>query len=188
MRFFDLPFAERAKLVIKLLSIEKPFVISVDRTDWYLGETPLNILMLSLVYKQIAFPLRWIVLEKKGLSNTEERIELLERYLKIFSKDSICFVTADREFIGRDWFRYLKRKSIPFRIRTRENLKVENSRRNKTVKVKNLFRNTKAGVASLLSGKRRVLVEEMFLMGVRTFDGESMLLKRIIYAELCRIE
>jgi hypothetical protein len=175
LRFFDLPFAEIAKLVVKLLCIKERFVISVDRTDWYLGETPLNILMLSLVYKQIAFPLLWIVLEKKGLSDTTERIELIEQYLKIFPKDSIEFVTADREFIGRDWFRYLKRKKIPFRIRIRENLKVTNSRGNKTVKVKNLFRNRKAGVSTLLWGKRRVLGEEVFLMGVRTFEGEYVI-------------
>ena len=50
LRFFDLPFAEVASLVIKLLGIAPPFVVSIDRTDWYLGETPLNILMLSLVY------------------------------------------------------------------------------------------------------------------------------------------
>lgn len=56
LRFFDLPFAEIARLVIKLLAITPPFVISIDRTDWYLGQTPLNILMLSLVYKGVAFP------------------------------------------------------------------------------------------------------------------------------------
>ncbi len=32
LRFFDLPFAEVARLVIKLLGILPPFVISVDRT------------------------------------------------------------------------------------------------------------------------------------------------------------
>lgn len=46
LRFFDVPFAEVAVLVIKLLGIPPPFVLSVDRTDWYLGDTPLNILML----------------------------------------------------------------------------------------------------------------------------------------------
>jgi hypothetical protein len=66
LRFFDLPFAEIARLVIKLLGIPKPLVISIDRTDWYLGETPLNVFMLSVVFKGVAFPLLWTVLEKKG--------------------------------------------------------------------------------------------------------------------------
>lgn len=99
LRHFDLPFAELARLVIKLLGLSPPFVISIDRTNWYLGETPLNILMLSLVYEGIAFPLLWTVLEKKGCSDTRERIRLVENYVRLFGKDSISFVTADREFI-----------------------------------------------------------------------------------------
>ncbi len=131
LRFFDLPFAEVAHLVIRLLGIKAPFVISIDRTDWYLGATPLNILMLSLVYQGVAFPLVGMVLEKKGCSNTLERIALLEKCMKLFGKDSLAFVTADREFIGRVWFHYLRREKIPFRLRIRENLKVTTARQQK---------------------------------------------------------
>ena len=175
LRFFDLPFAEVAHLVIKLLGIKAPLVISIDRTDWYLGATPLNILMLSLVYQGVAFPLLWMVLEKKGCSDTAERIELLEKYLKLFGPTSLDFVTADREFIGRDWFHYLRRKRLPFRIRIRENLKVSNARGNKMVSAKNLFRTHKAGIGVLLSGQRKVLREEVALMGMRTREGEYVI-------------
>lgn len=175
LRFFDLPFADLARLVIKLLGIPKPFVLSIDRTDWYLGATPLNVFMLSVVYRGVAFPLLWMVLEKKGCSNTRERIELLEKYLKLFGQDSLAFVTADREFIGRDWFAYLRRKKIPFRIRIKENLKVTNARGNKTVSARNLFRTYRAGVGVLLGGQRRVLGEEVSLMGMRTREGEYVI-------------
>jgi len=175
LRFFDLPFAEVASLVIKLLGIPSPFVISIDRTDWYLGAIPLNILMLSLVYKGVAFPLLWMVLEKKGCSDTQERIQLLEKYLKLCGKESLSFVTADREFIGRDWFRYLRRKRLPFRIRIRENLKVTTARGNKKVSAKNLFRTQRAGVGVLLCGQREVLGEEVSLMGMRTAEGEYVI-------------
>src|SRR5215210_7092404 len=171
LRFFDLPFAEVAHLVIKLLGIKAPFVLSIDRTDWYLGETPLNILMLSLVWKGVASPLLWTVLEKKGCSDTRERIELLESYLKLFGPDSLAFVTADREFIGRDWFRYLRREKIPFRIRIKENLRVTNARGNTMVSAKNLFRTQRAGVGVLLRGPRKVLGEEVSLMGMRIPEG-----------------
>ena len=175
LRFFDLPFAEIAVLVIKLLGIPKPFVISVDRTDWYLGETPLNVFMLSLVWKGVAVPLLWTVLEKKGCSDTRERRELLEKYLKLFGKETVEFVTADREFIGRDWFSYLRREKIPFRIRIKENLKVTNARGNKMVSAKNLFRTHRAGAGSLLCGRRRVLGEEVSLMGMRSTEGEYVI-------------
>ena len=175
LRCFDLPFAEVAYLVIKLLGIPAPFVVSIDRTDWYLGETPLNILMLSLVYKGVAFPLLWTVLEKKGCSDTAERIQLLEKYLKLFGKDSLSFVTADREFIGRDWFGYLRREKISFRLRIRENLKVTTARGNKKVSARNLFRTHKTGVGVLLCGERKVLGEKISLMGMRTTDGEYVI-------------
>jgi len=175
LRFFDVPFAEVAHLVIKLLGISGPFVLSIDRTDWYLGMTPLNILMLSVVHKGVAFPLLWTVLEKKGCSDTAERIELLEKYLKLFSKDALSFVTADREFIGRDWFRYLRREKISFRLRIKENILVSNARGNKKVSAKNLFRTHKAGVGVLLVGQRQVLGEDVSLMGMRTPEGEYVI-------------
>ncbi len=175
LRFFDLPFTEIARLVITLLGIPKPFIIAIDRTNWYLGTTPLNILMLSLVYKGVAFPLLWTVLEKKGCSDTAERIELLEKYGGLFRKDSIAFVTADREFIGRDWFRHLRRRKIPFRIRIKENLRVTNARGNNMVSAKNLFRTQRAGVGVVLRGPRKVLGEEVSLMGMRTPEGEYVI-------------
>lgn len=183
LRFFNLPFAEVAALVIKLLGIPTPFLISIDRTDWYLGETPLNILMLSLVYKGVAFPLLWTVLEKKGCSDTSERIQLLEKYLKLFGKESLSFVTADREFIGRDWFRYLRREKISFRLRIRENLKVTTARGNKKVKAKNLFRTQRVGVGVLLCGERKVLGEEVSLMGMRSSDGEYVIVASSLHTD-----
>ena len=175
LRFFELPFAEVAYLVIKLLGIRQPFVVSIDRTDWYLGDTSLNILMLSLVYKAVAFPLLWTVLEKKGCSDTQERIALLEKYLKLAGKDALSFLTADREFIGRDWFGYLRQQKIPFRLRIRENLKVTTARGNKKVSARNLFRTQRAGVGVLLCGERKVLGEEVSLMGMRTAEGEYVI-------------
>ncbi len=175
LRFFDLPLAEVASLVIKLLGVKAPFVISIDRTDWYLGQTPLNILMLSLVYQGVAFPLLWTVLEKKGCSDTAERIALLEKYAQLFDPDTLAFVTADREFIGRDWFGYLRRKKIPFRLRIRENLKVSNARGNKMVCAKNLFRTHRVGFGVLFRRQRKVLSEEVALMGMRTPEGEYVI-------------
>ena len=175
LRFFDLPFAEIARLVIKLQGIPPPFVLSIDRTDWHLGDTPLNILMLSVVSQGVAFPLLWTVLEKKGCSDTQERIALIEKYVRLFGTDSLDFVTADHEFIGTDWFSYLRRKQIPFRLRITENLKVTNARGNKKVAAKNLFRTEKAGVGRLLVGRRRVLGADVSLMGLRTPEGEYVI-------------
>jgi hypothetical protein len=132
--------------------------------------------MLSLVDKGVAFPLLWMALEKKGCSGTAERIELLEKYVRLFGADTLSFVTADREFIGRDWFRYLRQKKLPFRLRIRENLQVSNARGDKMVSARNLFRTQRAGVGVLLRGQRKVLREEVSLMGMRTGEGEYVIM------------
>lgn len=175
LRFFELEFAEVASLVLKLLGLQAPFVISIDRTDWYLGETPLNILMLSVVYQGLAFPLLWVVLEKKGCSDTAERIALLQEYQRLCGKDSLEFVTADREFSGTLWFGYLSKEKVPFRIRIRENLLVTTANGRKRVAARNLFRTQKRGKGVLLSGRRRVLGQEVFLMGMRQHSGEYVI-------------
>lgn len=176
LRFFQLPFAELARFVISLIGLKPPFVITIDRTDWYLGQTPLNVLMLGVASQGISFPLLWTILEKKGCSDTTERIALIEDYLQMFGRQSIEFICADREFIGVDWLAFLCRERIPFRLRLRENLLVDNSRRSKRVAARNLFRTHRAGVGILLEGARQVLGQKLFVMGMRRSDGEYVII------------
>jgi len=176
LRFFQLPFAELARFVIALIGLKPPFVITIDRTDWYLGETPLNVLLLGIASQGISFPLLWTILEKKGCSDTSERIALIEDYLRLFGRQSIEFICADREFIGVDWLAFLCRECIPFRLRLKENHLVENSRHQRRVAARNLFRTQKAGVGVLLEGARQVLGQSLFVMGMRRSDGEYVII------------
>ncbi len=50
---------------------------------------------------------------KDGLEISEKK-DLLQDYLNIFGLESIKYLTADREFIGKDWFKWLKTNQIPF--------------------------------------------------------------------------
>ena len=100
-----------------LLPAKGPWVLALDRTEWRLGNTTINLLVLAVVCAGCAVPLLWLVLDKPGASDTAERIGLLERYLALFDKQTIRFVTADREFIGRDWLAWLRTEQVPFRIR-----------------------------------------------------------------------
>jgi hypothetical protein len=107
---------------------------------------------LGVAFQAISFPLLWTILEKKGCSDTRERIALMEDYLRLFGRQSIEFVCADREFIGVDWLAFLCRERIGFGLRLKENLVVENSRHSKRVAARNLFRTQCAGQAVLLTG------------------------------------
>lgn len=107
--------------------------------------------MIGICYKGVLFPLYWKMLEKKGNSNTEERIELVKEFIGKFGAESIKYLAADREFIGQEWFKYLIKNNIDFRIRIKDNTLVQN-RRGMTIAVCRLFSNL--GVNSLLGGLR----------------------------------
>jgi len=47
------------------------------------------------------------MLDKKGNSDTKERIAVMEEFISILGKDCIDCLLADREFIGDKWFEYL---------------------------------------------------------------------------------
>ena len=66
MRACELPYAQLAEYVVKLLGIPGPYTLALDRTNWKVGVVDLNILLLSRVYRGVGFPVVWIVLPKAG--------------------------------------------------------------------------------------------------------------------------
>jgi hypothetical protein len=119
-RFLDQPALRQttwSSAVAALLPTKAPWVLALDRTEWKLGNTSVNLLVLAVVCAGCAVPLCWMVLDKPGASDTNERITLLRSFVARFGKHSIRFVTADREFIGRDWIAWLLENQVPFRIR-----------------------------------------------------------------------
>jgi hypothetical protein len=69
--------------------LETDYELTLDRTNWRWGKKSINILMLAMVYKGIAIPIYWLLLNKRGNSNTRERIALLKRFIKHFGKTRI---------------------------------------------------------------------------------------------------
>jgi len=128
LREFELPYAELAAFVVKLLGLEGPYTLALDRTDWKVGAVHLNILMPGIVYRGIAFPVVWMVLPCSGNSNTEERIALLEIFINLFGAPNIACLLGDREFVGKKWFAFLKRQRIQLQMRLHKNTLVRNGR------------------------------------------------------------
>ncbi len=65
------------------------------------------------------------MLNKRGNSNTRERIELIERFILLFGDLCIDCLTADREFIGDTWIKYLNDRKIRYYIRIKNNFLVQ---------------------------------------------------------------
>ncbi len=146
LRFFDLPFAELADLLIKLMKLTPPFVIVIDRTEWKFGSKWHNILTLAIASEEVAIPILWRFLEKKGCSDDEERKQIIEDYLELFPLLSISYVCADREFASLKWLEFLTRKKIPYRLRIKANHELTD-KRGKAMKARKLLRTARIGEA-----------------------------------------
>ena len=165
-----------AKLIFSLLPHQGKYTLSIDRTNWKFGQVNINIFMLGIVYKGVAFPLLFLMLDKKGNSNSKERIDLVNRYIKLFGKDTIECLVADREFIGEQWLEYLNYEKIRYYIRIRNNFKVYLPDKNKTVKAFWLFHSSKVNEFIFYDKIVRVNGQLCYLSGSKLVKGEYLIL------------
>jgi hypothetical protein len=128
-----------ARLIFSLLPHEPPYTLSIDRTNRKFGTTDINILVLAICHKGMAFPILFKLMPKAGNSNTRERIQLVEKYIQLFGIENISCLVADREFIGEDWINYLIFRWIEYYIRIRENFWTVNPKTGKRLKASWLF-------------------------------------------------
>lgn len=108
-------------LVLSLFSLQGQLILILDRTNWQWGKKEINILLLSVAYRGIGIPIFWSVIGSKGSSSTSGLIHVLKQVLQKIGPRRIQAFLADREFIGDDWFRFLKKSKIPFVIRIKKN-------------------------------------------------------------------
>lgn len=124
---------ELLKLIVKWTGVEPPFTLVIDRTTWYFGKQPINILCISILGDGFSVPLVWSLLDKKGNSTQKERIDLLQKVIDGFGADRIQGVLADREFTGDHWFKYLNDNDIQICIRVAKNRKVTRHGRSRSI-------------------------------------------------------
>ncbi len=118
----------------------------MDRTNWKFGKVHINILMLSVAYRGMAIPVVWYLLKKKskqGNSGYKDRIRIIKKFIDVFGVERIEVLVADREFVGEIWFRWLKKRKIPFAIRVMNNKHLKVGRG--SVRIDSLFHNLKVG-------------------------------------------
>ena len=99
----------------------------------------------------------------------------MDRFLSCFGAEKIRFFTADREFIGKEWFSSLLEKHIAFRIRICENMLISNAR-GILVPAKTLFRDLRMGEYKILEGKRKVRGIDLYDIGLLLPGGEYLIL------------
>ena len=73
-----------ALLIFRMLPHKPPYRLAMDRTNWKFGKQNINVLVIAVVYHGVAFPLLFKLLPKFGNSNTNERIDLIEKFIECF--------------------------------------------------------------------------------------------------------
>lgn len=181
LREFEMPYAELALFIVKLLGVPGPYTLALDRTNWKVGAVDLNILMLSIVYRGIGIPVVWTVLAKAGNSDTSERTTVIEIFLDLFGAQNIACLLGDREFVGREWFRFLKQHRIKFQMRLHKNTLVRNGR-GQYAHAWRLFCRTRINCPLVIPEVRKMWGMELYLSGCRLKDGEYLIL---VSSEFC---
>jgi hypothetical protein len=164
---FSLSRAEVAVAVVQWLPFGEKWVLCLDRTNWKFGAMNINILVLAVAYQGVAIPLLWMFLDKRGTSNSYERIAIVKHFLLKFGRERIQCLTADREFIGTDWVKFLKRHRIRFRIRIKRNTLISNPSGSSEMAASRFFQNGRIGEARILPQPRRVWGMTVFVVGMR---------------------
>jgi len=114
---------ELLNFVFELLRLKSEYLI-IDGTSWKRGERWFHYMTLCIVYKGVAIPIYWEDLAKHGLSNFEERKKLMNRAIKYFDLKGKSLL-GDREYIGKEWFKYLIDNEINFVIRLKKNIYIQ---------------------------------------------------------------
>lgn len=183
MAHYELCSTLIARIIISLLPTKPPYSLSMDRTNWKFGEVNINILVLAVCYEGMAFPILYKMLPKRGNSNTQERMDLVDEFIKLFGINSIKYLTADREFIGNKWINYLNSRHIKYYLRIRNNFHV--TRHGKKVKVSHLFNSVRIGEFRSLKQVYIIGNEHCYLAAskIKNHDGQPELQVIISYNE-----
>ena len=129
--------------------------------------------MLGVSYKNVAFLLMFKMLDKRGNSDTEERIELIKKYIKWFGKQSINCLLANREFVGSKWLAFLNDENIRYYIRIRNNFKIYSYQKQEEIKAFWLFNNLKIGEFYHYSKIVELHGQRCYLFESKTIDRDG---------------
>ncbi len=73
--------------------------IAIDRTNWGC----INLLMISLIWDNRAYPLYWELLPKQGNSNLEKQIAAISKVIPLFQKYKIVVLGNARILFSQTW-------------------------------------------------------------------------------------
>lgn len=105
----------------KRFGVNKLKHLLLDGTKWDFGQESIHLMTLCVLVGDVAIPIWWEDLGKAGHSSQEERIAMLSEAMKKYGLAGMTLL-ADREYVGREWFKYLSESGLYFVIRVKEGI------------------------------------------------------------------
>ncbi len=161
------------QVFLALLLVHPPpgkVLMSLDRTTWEHGEAPLNLLVLEAVVHGYTIPLVWIALDHTGNSHTRARMWLVLKLLQALPACRWKGLVADREFIGAEWFHFLRRQGIRRAIRIRKDTILDELRADEW------FDDVQQGEFRVIAEKAQVFGEWMRVVATRSPEGDLVII------------
>jgi len=100
------------EILYRQIKAGSQLIIALDRTQWSSN----NVLMVSAIYQQRAFPLFWTLLDKPGACNLAEQKQVLRPVIRLLKKYKLV-VIGDREFQSVELAQWLHRQHLGFVLR-----------------------------------------------------------------------
>jgi hypothetical protein len=103
------------------LGCKKPRHLLLDGTKWDYGDESIHLMTLCVLAGDVAIPVWWEDLGKAGHSSQEERMGMLNKAMAQYEMAGMTLL-ADREYVGKDWFKYLSKSGLYFVVRVKEGI------------------------------------------------------------------
>jgi hypothetical protein len=155
------------------------YEFAMDRTNWKLGKTAVNLFILSFNWCGVAIPLYWIFLDNKGgNSDSDDRKSLVSWFTKLYGANRILNLFADREFPSIEFIRFLLAEQVNFIFRIKDNILATDKVKGKlsTKKLSRLFRELSNGNYKAEHHIRKLLDNRVYVSAKRNMDGELIVL------------
>ena len=115
---------DHVALFILSIFVGEKYTIALDRTCWKFGKTDINILFLVVVIGKISIPIYWYLLQHGGACDSNLMKTILLKFINKHGVDKIKYLLADREFMTKEWLKFLNEKKIKFAIPLKKDVKI----------------------------------------------------------------
>lgn len=169
----DLDWSGWNELILKLLGVKEKLTLLVDRTDWKSGSKHFNLLVFSVLTPCGSIPIAVKDLDKMGNSSSAERIELLKEVGDKIGWNRIGWVLADREFIGQEWWGFMRKRNVHLCIRIRESTRIGQLKEVISAKHVQQIRDLQLNESVVLPGKQVVHGQKVKTIALKILNDKG---------------